>query len=734
MITHARTHARTTHTHTHTSKYLLLPWGWHFGLGPILVIFAVYMALLSVSRIGLMLWQWDVIPESGAITVLLYGLRFDFASICGLLAPVLLLLSICSLLGALPRVLVWIVRFYLAAAGAFLIMNEAATPGFILEYGVRPNNIYVKYLIYPTEVIKTLWGGHKLELLLSLALTAAAFVACWYLSGWAFKRLSQQALTVADHSKDSSSSGSSSANSNGSDAATKEAAAPTLRLRWLNRGLILAVVQLLLVLTIVPLGIRSTLGHRPLNPSMAAFCPSPLVNSLPVNSSYSAAYALVHLNDTQVSSDNIYKLLLENEVLAAAQEFSTRTPAKTWPSCPLRQHIAPYQPGKLYNVVVVLEESMGADFVESLGGLPLTPELEKLKEHGWWFNNLYAAGHRSIRGIEAVTAGFPPSPLESIVKLPAPSATSSYATLAAIFKQKGYATTFVYGGESHFDNMRSYFLANGMDSVIEQKDYTNPQFVASWGVSDEDLFNRAHELFTQQYAAGQKFFAVIFSSSFHDPFDIPPGKVTIDDPNVESSPRYLAVKYADYALGQYMQKALSAEYGKDTVFLVIADHESKVRGQGAIPVNKFHIPGVIIAPNIEPREDNRIVSQIDVPVTLLSLAGFSGAVPLVGQNLLLPDAKERAVMQYNDVFALYDQKGVISLTPQRPAEYFAYHNKQLTQTTADSDQRRLQLAAGMENVGPLFYEKDYASINCVTWDEQPESASAATAASPTAQP
>lgn len=725
---------------THTARYLLLPWGWHFGLGPILLIFAVYMALLSVSRIGLMLWQWEVIPEGGAITVLLYGLRFDFASVCGLLAPVLLLLSICSLLGALPRVLVWIVRVYLAAAGAFLIMNEAATPGFILEYGVRPNNIYVKYLIYPTEVIKTLWGGHKLELLLSLMLTAAALVACWYLSGWAFKRLSQQAQIVADYSKDSSAIASSSS----SDATTTEPAAPTRRLRWLNRGLILAVVQLFLVLTIVPLGIRSTLGHRPLNPSMAAFCPSPLVNSLPVNSSYSAAYALAHLNDTQVSSDNIYKLLPENEVLAAAQEFSTRTPAKTWPACPLRQHIAPYQPGKLYNVVVVLEESMGADFVASLGGLPLTPELEKLKDHGWWFSNLYAAGHRSIRGIEAVTAGFPPSPLESIVKLPAPSATSSYASLAAIFKQKGYATTFVYGGESHFDNMRSYFLANGMDNVIEQKDYTNPQFVASWGVSDEDLFNRAHELFSEQYAAGQKFFAVIFSSSFHDPFDIPSGKVAIDDPKVEASPRNLAVKYADYALGQYMKKALSAEYGKDTVFLVIADHESKVRGQGAIPVNKFHIPGVIIAPSIEPHVDNRIVSQIDMPVTLLSLAGFSGAVPLVGQNLLLPNAKERAVMQYNDVFALYDQKGVISLTPQRPAEYFAYHDKKLTQTAADSDQQRLQLAAGMENVGPLFYQKDYASINCVTWDEQvaPAPASAAapaaaltsSAASPTAQP
>jgi len=96
-----------------------------------------------------------------------------------------------------------------------------------------------------------------------------------------------------------------------------------------------------------------------------------------------------------------------------------------------------------------------------------------------------------VRGIEAVVAGFPPTPAESVVKLSL--SQQHFTTLASLVKDKGYETTFIYGGESHFDNMRSFFMGNGFNRVIEEKDYIEPTFKGSWGVSDEDLFNRAHE-------------------------------------------------------------------------------------------------------------------------------------------------------------------------------------------------------------------------------------------------
>lgn len=107
------------------------------------------------------------------------------------------------------------------------------------------------------------------------------------------------------------------------------------------------------------------------------------------------------------------------------------------------------------NLVIILEESLGATFVESLGGVPVTPELEKLKQEGWWFEQLYATGTRSVRGIEAVTTGFMPTPAQAVVKLAL--AQRNFATLASILDGAGYESEFIYGGEGHFDNMRGFF-------------------------------------------------------------------------------------------------------------------------------------------------------------------------------------------------------------------------------------------------------------------------------------
>ena len=633
--------------------------------------------VLTLSRALLAWWQADLLPEGSLGFIFLTGLRFDIASLCALFALPLLIAVLFSLCGWVPRQLMLLLRAWCAAALAFLVMNEAATPGFMAEYGVRPNHIYVQYLIYPQEVIKTLWGGHKLELLCSLLLIAAAMALGWYVSGKCLNRGRQQ-----------------------------------------KGNRITLVLQLIALLVLVPLGIRSSLGHRPLNPSVAAFCDSPLVNTLPLNSSYSAIYALTKLGSVKLDASTIYARVPVEQVLTAARSLSDVNALPARDGCPLLQQIEPapsFVPvnGKMRNVVIVLEESLGADFVKSLGGLELTPQLERLKVKGWWFERMYAAGHRSIRGIEAVSAGFPPSPLDSIVKL-LPRG-DSYATLAQIYRGLGYHTSFIYGGESHFDNMRSYFLNNGMEDVIEQKDYQNPSFVASWGVSDEDLFAAAHQSFLRDHEAGQPFFSLVFTSSFHDPFEIPQGKVSLDFAAGEEEARYLAVKYADYALGSFMDQALASPYARDTVFLIIADHESKVRAQGVFPLDKFRIPALIIAPGLPAQSDSRIVSQIDMPPTLLALSGFKGAVPYVGQDLNRATAKERALVQFNQIFGLLDRSGFIALTPGQAAATFRL-NAQGQLERAPRSAEDIERAATLENLGPLMYLQGYMSKNCISYE------------------
>ncbi|MCK0527547.1 LTA synthase family protein [Anaerobiospirillum sp. NML120449] len=691
----------------------------HYGVNPILVMALMAMVFFSLSRIALSIWQWDVIPEGTFHIVLLQGIRVDFASVCGLFALPFLVLTLASLnpYVRVPRIIPFIISIYCALGFAFIVLNELATPGFIMEYGVRPNQIYVQYIKYLKELTATLWGGHKLELFATIIGTGIALYVGFRVSSFLLRNYRQGSFTYS-------------------------------------------AIALVLTICIVPLGIRSTLGHRPLNPAMVSFSNNSLANSLPVNSSYSAIYHYLHLDDLTITEDQLYARVEAPEALAHIDELSARTNAQPFnEQCPINQHITPFrgvytgkpgQPGttadagdaaaagagsasgvasadaaRTYNVVIILEESLGDNFVESQGGFPMTPYLEKLRDKGWWFENMYAAGTRSIRGIEAVTASYPPSALQSIVKLAQPG--YAYASLAQVFRQAGYKTSFIYGGESHFDNMRTYFYNNGVEHIVEQKDYDNPSFVAAWGVSDEDLFNKANETFKEIHARGERFFSVVFSSSFHDPFDIPAGKVSLDGFENPEPARLLAAKYADYAMGTYLEKAASEDYYKDTVFLVIADHESRVYGSEIFPLNDFAIPAVIIAPNVKPHTDKRIVSQIDMGPTLMSLAGLDVVTPNVGQNLTRNDTKNRAIMQINNNFGLLEGDDLVEIAPYAQP-YFYKVGKDLQLTAIDKEkaaethyQEMLRRAISYSNLGHNIYSHGYMNSACVTLNQQGQS-------------
>ena len=407
------------------------------GIMPLCLFCALSMVFLSLSRIGLMLWLNSNVPDGSVLYILMQGLRVDFASVCGLYGPAFLILIFCSIVRLKNNAVILIIKIYLALGFTFLVFNEAATPPFILEYGVRPNHLYVQYLIYPKEVLNTLWNGHKLAVFADIFIIALSLYAGFKLASLLFKN-------------------------------------------YVFASFKITLLSFIAVIIILPLGVRSTLGHRPLNPALISFCNDPLANSLPLNSSYSAVYALAHLNQGKLSASDIYSFDNKENILFEGMDFSVKkNTAHHSAQCPLNQIITSNSPQK-YNVVIVLEESLGADFVKSLGGLPLTPNLEQLKNEGWWFTNLYAAGHRSIRGIEAVTASFPPSPLDSIVKLP--RTESSYATLSRIYESYGYKTSFIYGGESHFDNMRNYFLENGMQEVIDVMEKAKADLDANGGL------------------------------------------------------------------------------------------------------------------------------------------------------------------------------------------------------------------------------------------------------------
>lgn len=598
-------------------------------LKPLLRFTIILISIFITSRIALLFWQHSRLNDGDIWPIISGAIRIDLSSI-GYLATIGVFILILHVV-ARPKTELFqrIFTLYGSCVVTVVVIVEASTPAFINQYDVRPNRLYIEYLDYPQEVFSMLVHGHLFAMLSTLLLASLTSVYSY--------RLLCRAFTQPPSLKKAS-----------------------------NLPILMA------ALIICLFAARGTLNHRPLNPALVYFSQDSLVNSLVLNSTYSVAFALKNMGNEK-SASNLYGTMLRQQIIDTVKKASYRKQFVAG-NIPTLAHNKPFVSGVKKNLVIILEESLGARFVGELGGLDITPELDKLYQQGWGFDNLYATGTRSVRGIEAITTGFTPSPSRSVVKLS--KSQHNFFSLADVLSQEGYKTQFIYGGESHFDNMKSFFLGNGFNDIVDINHIDNPQFISSWGVSDEDLFNQADKELTKLSNSTEPFFSLVFTSSNHDPFDIPQGKVSLPKGhNPENYKRDLAIKYADYALGKFINKAKTRSYWENTVFLVVADHDVRVFGSEPVPLRSFHIPAVILNSDMKSKRDPRLVSQIDLPVTLMSLLGIDQATPMLGFDLTKSYPVERAMMQYYDNFAYLENDRAVILMPNQQTSYWRY-NKQ----------------------------------------------------------
>ena len=594
---------------------------------------------LTVCRFLLVCWQ---MPRVGGVNdslrILISGIRMDTILLCYLLFLPALLAPLLN--GFRPTHSVW--KFFsclwFSCCLFFLVLMEVATPFFISEYDTRPNRIFIEYLVYPKEVATMLLKGYKVELFLGglVAMLILIFTRRHY---------------------------------------PKLANFPS---GW---GVPARLFAFPLVGLLIFAGARSSLGHRPANPSTVAFAADQLVNSLTLSSAYSMLYAAYRTID-EADVEKMYGKMAVNKMLDVVQKTATGdTNAFTSDTIPTRHSFSPVVTrSSPQNLVIILEESLGAEFVGRMGGLPLTPNLDILCKEGLFFDRLYATGTRSVRGIEAVVTGFFPTPGRSVVKLG--KSQSGFFSLASFLKREGYKTRFVYGGNANFDDMKRFFLGNGFDDVIEEKDFSNYTFKGSWGVCDEDLFAKTHEILDAD--GKEPSFTLVFTSSNHSPFEFPEN--TIELYETPAATVNNAVKYADYAIGRFFEMARNSSYWDHTLFLVVADHNSRVYGEALVPIERFHIPALIIGPGVKPGVNNNLASQADLPPTLLSLMGFQEKTPMLGRNLLdMPEGVVgRAMMQFYNNYAYWEGERVMVLQPGKKYRQFRYNGMRLAEEDLDA--------------------------------------------------
>ncbi|MEO7412774.1 MAG: LTA synthase family protein [Opitutaceae bacterium] len=322
------------------------------------------------------------------------------------------------------------------------------------------------------------------------------------------------------------------------------------------------------------------------------------------------------------------------------------------------------------NVIQITVESLSADFLSTFNrSSHLMPYLEEIANKSLVFDQLYATGTRTDRGMEALTLALPPTPGRSLVKRPR---NEDLFTLGSVFRSRGYDTAFIYGGYGYFDNMNYFFGHNGYRVVdraaVSKADVT---FANAWGACDEDLYRWTLREADAAYAAGVPFHHFVMTTSNHRPFTYPEGRIDLPS---KVSGRAGAVKYTDYAIGQFLREAESKPWFKNTVFVIVGDHCASVAGKAALPVQNYHIPLIVYSPGgqIAPGHVKDLMSQVDYAPTLLGLLRWSYASRFFGWDVQSATGDRRALIGNYQKLGLFEPGMLSVLMPVRTAVEFRF--------------------------------------------------------------
>jgi len=593
----------------------------------------VHLAVAGMTRIALALKALAAgqVPANALPAVFAIGTGYDLVTSLYLCLPFtayLLLLPENWYRSRLHRAMLW-VGMYLAVFGICYL--AAVELFFFDEFNARFNYVAVEYLIYPHEVFVNIWQSYPV----ARAMIAAAGIAA-ALTWWLRPRIA---------------------------AALQAASSPRSRLAP-------AAVLLTLAAASYP-AIDGTSGRVTHNR---------VADELAANGIYSffSAAANAHLDYTQY-----YATVGDAEAAARVRHLVGQRNASFIAGArnPLARHVHYAGAPKPLNVIVVLEESLGAEFVGAYGAQPsLTPNMDRLAAASVVFTNTYATGTRTVRGMEAVTASFPPVPAEAIVKRPGNEGMFNWSD---VMSRNGYSPTFIYGGYGAFDNMNYFFGHNGY-RVVDRALMDEPDFSNIWGVSDEDLFRNALRVFDQQHVRGERIFSVIMTTSNHKPFTFPPGVAGVKP---KGGGRESGVRYADHAIGYFIEQLRQRRYFDDTMVVIVADHGARVYGREDIPLPSYAIPFLVYSPrHVAARRVDALVSQIDVAPTVLGLLNLSYDSVFFGKDVLAdPEAPHFTPLNHNRDIALYRDGRLDELGFRKTHATLTYDAVTRRQTLAATD-------------------------------------------------
>jgi membrane-anchored protein YejM (alkaline phosphatase superfamily) len=303
------------------------------------------------------------------------------------------------------------------------------------------------------------------------------------------------------------------------------------------------------------------------------------------------------------------------------------------------------------NIIIILLEGCGGEFTEIGGRTDITPNLNRLAHEGVYFTNCYGNTWRTDRGTVCTWSGYPSFPTMSVMKMP--SKTRRLPNIAKTLREeRGYETSYLYGGDINFTNMRSYLISGGFQTLVWKKDYSREeQNSGKWGVRDDIT---CHTLFDMAQKAQEPFLIGYSTLSSHEPWDVPLHK--FEDEKVN------AFAYLDECIGKFVEALRKTPLWDRTLVVLLPDHGITYNGLDETTPLKNHIPMIWVGGALKgPKRIEKVCNQTDLPATLLGQLGMKHEAFRFSRDVLSETYQEAfALNTYDDGFSVYDSIGFVN--------------------------------------------------------------------------
>lgn len=616
-----------------------------------------YLTITLLLRIFLFFWSHESFDSLSFLNIIAIGFLFDAKSLVYIIIPWILLgLTILPSKSEvrLRRIYKSTVFVLLTITIATICFTTIAEITFWNEFNARFNFIAVDYLVYTNEVLKNIWESYPVYWVIFI-ISILTFTISYII----FQKIEFQTEIGMQ-----------------------------LKKRMLGLLFLIGAVFLNYFLTIPDTTKNFTYSQKELSKNgLQSLFSAYFENQLDYDRFYitqdlTKSFKIVRerLRNEGQLTNNV--LSVGREILAQG-EFQRR------------------------NVIIISMESMSARFMKAFDSTEdITPNLDRLATQGLFFRNIFSTGTRTVRGLEALILSIPPTPGQSILRRPK---NENLYNIGDYFEDAGYETEFLYGGYGYFDNMNAFFGANSF-SIWDQATFEKGEikFENAWGVSDEDLFSKAIQRADYVSEKRKPFFQVIMTTSNHRPYTYPQ---KIDIPS--GSGRSGAVKYADFAIGEFLKQSEKKSWFENTVFIFVADHNASVSGNLAVPITDFRIPLIFYAPKIiQPKVISKLGSQIDVAPTILGLLNAQYNSHFFGNDLLHTN-DERAFMGTYQKIGLLRENILTLLGPNKTVEQFQIGANDIQQPLKSIDHKLVdetvsyyQTASFLFRSGRMYDEGD----------------------------